>query len=131
MGARFPTGFSNVVVNNSIPTTTQTFVVQLPTGLILPYDNTAVVVTATLVWTPGTGTVTFGASLFRAPSTSAFLVQAYTPIVVTAGNLRTDTWQWLDVNPGAALNQYAVSITQFAATGNGNVAFATLFAAAF
>jgi hypothetical protein len=131
MGARFPTGFSNVVVNNSIPTTTQTFIVQLPTGLILPYDNAAVVVTCTLQWTPGTGTVTYGVNLYRAPSTTAFLVQAYAPIVVTAGNLRTDTWQWLDVNPGAALNQYAVSISQNAATGNGNVNFAALFAAAF
>lgn len=123
--------FSADSVNNtgttSIPTTTTTVLV---TGNFLnpPFGNAKAVVTATAQIATGTGTTTINLAIRRNPNAENALVASVSNIQATVGNNVMYTMAGADVIPDGRPVQYAMTVVQTGATGNGNAYYANVSA---
>lgn len=110
----------NGPINTSVVTTAET---TGATGNFLspPFQNAKAVVTASIYFQPGTGTTSVSVRLRRNPSAENLAITNYANLAVTAGNLVVLNVQAIDAPIGPGPVQYAVSVQQTGATGNGTI----------
>ena len=114
-------------VQNSSPTTvTTTTETTGVTGNFLnpPFGTCKVVLTGFIALTVGTGTTTVTLRIRRNPSGENTIVVNYTLVNVTAGNVVLLPVFGTDALPDGRSVQYAITVQQAGATGNGSIVFA-------
>lgn len=104
----------------SVPTTTETTVV-LGNFLNPPFGNAKAVVFGNLSLTVGAGATGATVRLRRNPAAENLNIGQTGAITVTAGNTVDLSIQAADVIPDGRAVQYALTITQPGATGNGTL----------
>lgn len=111
----------------SVPTTTETTGI---TGNYLnpPFQNAKAAVIACVTLTVATGTTAVVVRIRRNPNAENFQVAGSNTLNVTAGNNVELLLQGADPIPDGRPVQYAVTVSQAGATGNGTILYASVLA---
>lgn len=121
MGVRFPFVVSNTIQNTVLVTTAET-VVAISPPFSPSLDSAAILVLAWVSMTAGAASGACTGKLRRGTTTAGQLLQATGATFTTnTGFALSATMFYFDINPGAAGQQYCLTLTQGAATGNGTV----------
>lgn len=123
--------FSADAVNNPAATTvTTTSETTAAIGNFLnpPFQNAKAYVEASITLLAGTGTTTITIRIRRNPNAENVVVASSAGINVTAGNTVIVGFQAADAIPDGRPVQYAVTVQQAGASGNGSVTFANISA---
>lgn len=115
----------NNTLGGSIPTSTETTAV---TGNFLspPFGNAKAIVSATIQFTVGTGTVSGAIKVRRNPSGENLQVGGLGGLPVTVGANPTISVVVADAIPDGRPVQYAVTVTQNGASANGTILYANV-----
>lgn len=130
MGVRFPSVFSNSIVNPAISTTAETVIATTP-PFSPPIDAAQVIIHVVCSITIGTAGATLTLTIRRGPLVTSPLVQVHQPgITVVAGNTLGFGAFYVDTPGAVGGQQYSLTATVGSATGNSTVLDAAILAMA-
>ena len=128
MGVRFPSVSSNVLVSGVLVTTAETVICTTP-QLTLPLDFAQVIILFFCALTTGVGTTNINWKIRRGTTVAGAVVAGPgVNLTAAAGTNPYVSGVAVDVPGAVAGQQYSLTLTQFAATGNGAVDDAVMLA---
>lgn len=131
MGVRFPSSIANFTALGTIVTTAETIIAT--TAPISPSVDTGIVIISWyVVVTIGTAGTSLAVRIRRGQLLTSALVNVFAPLTVVAGNTVEASGIYNDAPPGVlASQQYSLTLTVGAATGNSTSLDVALIALAF
>lgn len=127
MGVRFPSVFSNTLVNASLVANVETVVVTTPV-LTLPLDSAVVLIFWYCVHTVGTTATTSRFVLRRGTTAAGNFLGVPAPFTATAGNTVLASGCYFDQFPGTGGGQYSLTGIDPSATAAGAITDAAIIA---